>query len=110
MASHSEGEPDPHYCDHPPGGDPGRGCPNWPGCFSVAASPITPRGSVYRASTTPVALTAALEATADEPDEDDTPGIAVLLASLLGVIAGGALALVIGLVIAWYLIGWTLQL
>lgn len=63
-------QPAPHYCEHPADALAATGCPRWPSCATLDDDP-------------------------EPDDEDEIPGLAVLLASLLGVIVGLALALAV---------------
>lgn len=64
--------PTPHYCAHPVDALAAAGCPRWPACATLADPD-------------------------EEPDEDETPGLAVSLAFLLGLVV--AIALIVACVV-----------
>lgn len=77
-------QPTPHYCAHPVDALAATGCPRWPACATLDVRP-------------------AIEPDV-EPDEDDIPGIAVLLVTLLGYVAAAVLVVVAVAALTWYMV------
>lgn len=84
-------QPAPHYCTSTRNPDgTAQGCPSWPGCLFPTPPPVEPAARVL------IAAEVAPDPGWPEPDdEDEVPGIAVTLMSLLGIVVGLALALAV---------------